>query len=370
MAVPSPRRRRLERWGVAIGSAVPGIVSVVQLYGRPLGDGRFVSAGQAAANGGITLCYWAATLLVAFRLARRFPLGRSHLLRNAALHLGVAAVRGLASVPLNFVVFRWVLERSMPGRNQLLFFVYNEGMLYLLVLGIIHAVQYYERLRQREVEAVRLQARLAEARLQTLKTQLNPHFLFNALNAVSTLMRRDVDAADRVLARLSELLRMTLMDRDAQEVPLRRELELLDPYLEIERTRFSDRLRVLSRVRPETLDALVPHLLLQPLVENAIRHGIAPRAGPGTVEVAVERVDGTIVLTVQDDGVGLTPGAGGGGTGVGLSNTRDRLRALYGEAHGFTVEPVPAGGTRVTVTIPLRRADGGEAANENRRGTP
>jgi LytS/YehU family sensor histidine kinase len=183
-------------------------------------------------------------------------------------------------------------------------------------------------------------------------------------------MRRDVDAADHVLARLSELLRMTLMDRDAQEVPLRRELELLEPYLEIERTRFPDRLTVRTRIDPGALAASVPHLILQPLVENAIRHGIAPRAAPGRVEVAAERVDSRLRLVVEDDGVGLRPGAGAGGTGVGLSNTRDRLRALYGEAHGFTVEPVPAGGTRVTVTIPLREGGGGETIDENRGGTP
>ncbi|HEX2190945.1 MAG TPA: histidine kinase [Longimicrobiaceae bacterium] len=351
-------RTRAEWLVVAIGSTMPAASLVVRIPGARLPDGHVPTAGEIAAMAAINFLYWAATFLAAFWLGRRFPLGRGRWLRHGAIHLAAAALRGAAAIPLTVVANRGILGQRTPPWSHLLPGAYNEAVLYLLVLGIVHAVQYYERLREREVEAVRLRSSLAEARLQALKTQLNPHFLFNALNSVSTLMHRDVDAAERVLARLSEVLRMTLQDRDAQEVPLRRELALLEPYLEIEQTRFSDRLRVVSRIDPEALDALVPHLMLQPLVENAIRHGISPRAGPGTVEVVAELVDGGVVLTVLDDGVGV--GAGnGGGTGVGLSNTRDRLRHLYGDAGALVVEPAPGGGTRVTVSLPLRTSDGG-----------
>jgi two-component system LytT family sensor kinase len=356
---PSPARRRVERWIIAVGALLPGVTTVVQATGAPLPGGRVITLGQAAAAGTMNSAYWAVSLYVAFWFARRFPMGRGHNLRNGAIHLGVAVARGVLSAPLDLLGSRYILDVPAPPLGPLLVrSVYNEGVLYLLVLGVIHAVQYYEGLRQRELEAVRLQGSLAEARLQALKTQLNPHFLFNALNSVSTLMHRDVDAAERVLARLSDLLRMSLQDRDAQEVPLRRELELLDPYLEIERTRFPDRLEVERRIDPAVLELHVPHLILQPLVENAVRHGIAPRAGPGRVEVAAERVDGTLRLVVRDDGVGMGAPGNGRGTGVGLSNTRARLQALYGEAHTFVVEPAPGGGTRVTVSIPVRENPG------------
>jgi signal transduction histidine kinase len=355
----SPKRRRLERWIVLGVPLLPAVTTVVQATGVALPDGRAVTLAQSCTMAAVNYAYWVVSLAAAFWFARRFPMGRGRNLRHGAVHVAVAVARGVLSAPLDLLGTRYVLDLPPPPlRPVLVQSVYNEGTLYLLVLGIIHAVQYYEGLRQREVEAVRLRASLAEARLQTLKTQLNPHFLFNALNSVSTLMHRDVDAADRVLARLSDLLRLTLIDRDAQEVTLRRELELLEPYLEIEQTRFPDRLTVHTRVDPGVLEARVPHLVFQPLVENAIRHGIAPRAAPGRVEVAAERADGGLRLTVLDDGVGLRAG-GGGGTGVGLSNTRDRLRALYGDAHRFTVESAPAGGTRVTVLIPFREGGGG-----------
>lgn len=370
MAPVSSAHRRLEWTVVFVGTMVPVINSSVVNYGQPLRGGGTVGGVDAVAIGAATAMAWAASILGMFWLARRFPLARGGILRALGVHAVAAFVRALAWLPFNAFVSLYLVGEPppFPWRRALFPVVYGEVVSYFFVLAAIYAVQSYEALRRREMEATRLAGYLAEARLQTLKTQLNPHFLFNALNAVSTLMRRDVDAADHVLARLSELLRMTLMDRDAQEVPLRRELELLEPYLEIERTRFPDRLTVRTRIDPGALGARVPHLILQPLVENAIRHGIAPRAAPGRVEVSAERVDSRLRLVVQDDGVGLRPGSGG--TGVGLSNTRDRLRALYGEAHGFTVEPVPAGGTRVTVTIPLREGDGGETADENRGGTP
>jgi LytS/YehU family sensor histidine kinase len=183
--------------------------------------------------------------------------------------------------------------------------------------------------------------------------QLQPHFLFNTLHSISALMHRDVEAADRMLTRLSDLLRLTLESASTPEVPLSRELDFLDAYLEIQQTRFEERLEVVRDIDPLALDALVPNLLLQPLVENAIRHGVANRTTGGRVEISARRENGRLTLSVRDDGPGLSPNAG---QGVGLSNTRARLEHLYGEAQSLALANDPAGGVRVTVVAPYRSA--------------
>jgi LytS/YehU family sensor histidine kinase len=185
--------------------------------------------------------------------------------------------------------------------------------------------------------------------------QLNPHFLFNTLHAISALVHKDVEAADRMIARLSDLLRYALESTDAQEVPLRQELGFLNRYLEIEQTRFGDRLTVRLDIAPETLDALVPNLVLQPLVENAIRHGIEPRAKPGRIDLRARRENGRLKLEVCDNGVGL-PSGRIPEEGVGLSNTRARLQQLYGEGHCFELGDAPGGGLMVSVELPFRAA--------------
>jgi LytS/YehU family sensor histidine kinase len=225
---------------------------------------------------------------------------------------------------------------------------------YCAILCISLALDYYRRYRERELRAYQLEARLAQAQLQVLKMQLHPHFLFNTLHAISTLMHRDVEAADRMIARLSDLLRISLETVGVQEVPLKQELELLEKYLEIEQTRFQERLGVKLEIEPETLDARVPNLILQPLVENAIRHGIIPRATPGLIEIHARRDNGTLQLEVRDNGRGL-PAAEEGTMkeGLGLSNTRARLKQLYGAEHRFSLCNNPAGGLVVSLTIPF-----------------
>jgi LytS/YehU family sensor histidine kinase len=183
--------------------------------------------------------------------------------------------------------------------------------------------------------------------------QLNPHFLFNTLHSISSLMHKDVEAADKMIARLSDLLRAALAGADTQEVTLQKELELLQLYLSIEQIRFGSRLTVKMNIAPDTLEAKVPNLVLQPLVENAIRHGIEPRARPACIELRAHREDATLALVVSDDGAGF----GGNGAikeGVGLSNTRARLRELYGAAHRFELVPGQNGGVRVELSIPFR----------------
>src|SRR5262249_40591374 len=189
-----------------------------------------------------------------------------------------------------------------------------------------------------ELKASQLEARLAQAQLQALKMQLHPHFLFNTLHAISALMRKDVEEADRMITRLSDLLRLTLENVGAQEATLRQELEILGRYLEIEQRRFGDRLQVKMEIEPETLDARAPNLILQPLVENAIRHGIAPRSAPGLIEIRASRAGDKLELQVRDNGVGLpTDHREPIKEGVGLANTRARLEQLYGAAYRFEV---------------------------------
>jgi LytS/YehU family sensor histidine kinase len=198
---------------------------------------------------------------------------------------------------------------------------------------------------------------LAQAELANLKAQLHPHFLFNALNAVSAYVRTDPDVAAQVIARLGTLLRHALQHADTQEVSLAEELGIVAAYLDIEQVRFGDRLQVRWRVDPELLGGAVPHLLLQPLVENAIRHGLSGRSAPGTIEIHAAREGDTLRLTVRDDGDGLSATAAqrpGNSTGVGIANVRQRLRQLYGPAQQFDLRSAHPRGVEVTVAMPFR----------------
>jgi two-component system, LytTR family, sensor kinase len=227
---------------------------------------------------------------------------------------------------------------------------------YAAIVGLAHSVHFYRRYREREHRALFLESSLAQSQLRTLRAQLQPHFLFNTLNAIATLLRRDPRAAEATLTSLSELLRLTLGHSERQEMTLREELEFLNCYLEIQQTRFGDRLRFEQTVDPAALDCLVPTLLLQPLVENAIRHGIEPADHTGTVRVTAARRDGRLVLSVQDDGVGLSVQAKGqGGTGIGLSNLRARLEALYGPDHKLELTSAAGAGVVVNIEVPWRQ---------------
>jgi LytS/YehU family sensor histidine kinase len=222
---------------------------------------------------------------------------------------------------------------------------------YAVVAGIAHALAYARVLREREVAREQLQTQLARAQLQALKAQLHPHFLFNTLQAISTLVHLDPGRAERVIGSLSELLRGALAHHDAQEVTLREELAALHPYLEIERTRLGARLAVELEIDPEALDARVPHLLLQPLAENAVRHGIAPLRGGGRLEITARRSNQTLRLSISDDGAGIAGPPREGA--VGLANTRARLERLYGSAHTFLIHSAPSRGTRVELELPF-----------------
>ncbi len=225
---------------------------------------------------------------------------------------------------------------------------------WILVLGCL-GWHYYRGYRERERQAAALNEELVRARLQALRMQLNPHFLFNTLNAISALIHDNPEAADKMLVRLSELLRLSLDQDKPQELPLREELAFLDRYLDIEKIRFGDRLQVERRIEPETRDAMVPCLILQPLVENAIRHAIEPMETAGRLTICAEKRDTTLHLRVIDNGPGLDPekmeNTHGG---IGLSNTRSRLSHLYGEAARLLLIPLAEGGLEVHIELPFR----------------
>jgi two-component system, LytTR family, sensor kinase len=234
----------------------------------------------------------------------------------------------------------------------------DDLMVYFAVLGAGVARDYFLRYHARLEETVRLQQQLGQARLDALRVQLNPHFLFNTLNAVSALSERDPRGVRRMIARLSDLLRYTLDESTDSEVPLHRELDIVTEYIELMQVRFQGKLGVSIRVDDDARDALVPNLILQPLVENAIKHGVGLLTGPGKIEIAARRQGDELVITVADNG----PGPGGGEHGVGLRNTNARLQEMYGEMRGVILRPAGGGaGTAAEIRLPFHVAEPAEA---------
>lgn len=228
-------------------------------------------------------------------------------------------------------------------------------LVYWLIVGAWQAYQYYGRYLSSELRMERLERRFMEARLNVLRMQLDPHFLFNALNTISSQVERDPRLARAMIEHLGDLLRLSLESRDRQEIPLAEELAFLDHYLAIQRIRFGDHLKIETDIDPGVKYALVPSLLLQPLVENAIRHGLSPRSSGGTIVVSARRSSGHLEIRVLDDGVGLPPGwALERSQGLGLTLTRDRIAGLHADdASQFVVRRRPAGGTEVAIRLPL-----------------
>ncbi len=222
--------------------------------------------------------------------------------------------------------------------------------IYWVIVSIVHALTYYRRSQAKEKQALELEARLSEAKLQALRMQLHPHFLFNTLNAISTLVHKDPAAADEMLGNLSELLRATL-DTSEQEIPLREDLALLERYLEIQQARFGDRLRIEKEIDATALDGRVPTLILQPLVENAIRHGIEPQPVPGHIAIRAHRKEEKLVLSVRDNGVGMKK-PGTASEGIGLANTKARLQTLYGPRARLILNTASDGGCLVEMELP------------------
>ena len=304
-------------------------------------------------------------------LGRRFPIERSNWPRRAPLHLLFSASFALVQLASESVilsrlgVFPMIMGTFLKAFLFLLVIGFNQNMLtYWMIQGFQYGVTYYRRYRDREEQALRLElnatelkTQLMRAQLSALKMQLQPHFLFNTLNAIMVLVRQQRGPqAEEMLARLSDLLRCVLEDVEAQEVPLRRELEVLQLYLAIEQVRFQDRLRVEINTEPAALDAAVPQMGLQPIVENAVRHGISRSSAAGRIQITAARMNGVLEVNVQDDGPGFPPANSAANSGIGLANIRARLRQLYGDQAKLTVENGPHGGACVTLTLPYHLA--------------
>lgn len=310
----------------------------------------------------LTGAYAAAIIFVALVwVVNRFPIDRESWLRRLPGYAGLVVVlalihttlmwgsrellfrlMGLGVYDYGIMRYRYPMEFALQGPNL------------VIMIGLIHVWRYYRGLRERELRTVQLESELNRARLARLEAQLEPHFLFNTLNAISSLMYHDPGRADQMMGRLSDLLRLTFDHPVAPEVPLGEELEWLGWYLEIMQLRFGDRLTIRQEICPGTESVAVPRLVLQPLVENALKHGAAKHAGPSTIVLAATRVGDRLRVSVEDDGPGVADHGAALSSGVGLSNTTERLRALYGAGAALTLHNRAGGGLTVTLDLPAR----------------
>jgi sensor histidine kinase YesM len=330
--------------------------------------------------------YWTANIYLSALLTpliiwagRRWPLERQHLARLLGLHFllsvawAVARLSLEASFHLTWNEF-WPIKPPITFKSEItllyIFGFHTAIVAYWVVLSIQTALRNYALSQERaqallrsDLRSSQLETQVAQARLGALKAQLQPHFLFNTLNAIVVLVRQQKgQQAEETLARFSDLLRAVLADMDAQEVTLARELEYLRLYLSIEQLRFSDRLHVDIDVDPDLLDAAVPHMGMQPIVENSIRHAVGQRATPGIIEIRAGLNGRFLHVTVRDDGPGFGSVNSGGGMGLGLANTRARLKQLYGDAAELRTENAAAGGAIVTMVLPFHIVEPGVEA--------
>ena len=325
-------------------------------HGRPGGPPPIA---EWAANFATMLADWYLWALFAplvFWLGARISFTGRGWLRVVVPHLVLGVAIAFVKVSVRYWIGRAIplLAVQWPG---ILDTLPTNALVYWSILGAGYALDYYRRFRDRELRAAHLESRLARAQLDVLRMQLHPHFLFNTLHTVSVLVREgDNETADRVIARLSELLRLSIDLEATNEVPLSRELEILSAYLDIQQTRFQERLRVSIDVDDTARDGLVPTLILQPLVENSIRHGIGHRETGGCVGIVARRVGDHLDMTIRDDGPGMPTTASNVSGGVGLANTRARLEQLYGVEHRFESRNEPAGGFTVLISVPWRPA--------------
>ena len=307
---------------------------------------------------------WIPLTVGLFWLVQRVPIQRGDALRAGSILMLAALFVVFARAYFIYALDPWVHWYDSPPefwRDVMPTSLQNNLLLSWIMIGLAHALLYFDRAHAQERVAVELQARLAQAQLDAITAQLNPHFLFNALNSIAELVHHDADRADRMLVALSALLRRSLDSSHLQWVSLREELELLAQYLEIERVRLGERMQVHWHVADDCLDEAVPPLLLQPLVENAVVHAIARRIRPGKVRIGAGMVAGALWLEVEDDGAEGLPDVEG--HGIGLANTRARLQALYGTDATLSIETTDAGGTRVSLRLP-RLAEAAASVHE------
>lgn len=308
---------------------------------------------------------WALATPLVLWASARLPIERSNWIRSALLHIPISIVLSVVLTALGRMLiwlnFGYRMGKPLTFESVTIFVVSNfsEGIgIYLLIALASYAYSYYRRYREGQLRTLQLEAQLSQAQLQALKMQLHPHFLFNTLHSISALLNKDVESARKMITRLGDFLRLTLENSGSQEVTLQQEMEFLSCYLEIERIRFQNRLVTRIDLGEQTLDAQVPNLILQPIVENAIRHGIAPRSTPGLIEIEAKQLNGTLRIQVRDNGPGLSEHRTGDNLfkkGLGLANTETRLERLYGADHLFDLSNNPDGGLIVTLEIPFHK---------------
>lgn len=353
---------RWSRFSVVVGLwTIFGLYSAVQSHFRSSFGPHPLTWGRALL-GDMSYGYlWAAATPLIAKLCRRHPLHGASVGRSIGVH--VAAMLVIASgVKLLWDALlapQYSFYRSGVSPLAILrsLDLGLEGgvLLYWIVVLVSTVTQYYEQYQQGLLRASQLQEQLAQSQLQALKMQLHPHFLFNTLNTISGLVHDDAEAAERMIVRLSHLLRASLDMVGVQEVPLNQEIRLLNLYLDIERLRYDDRLIVDFQIEPDTLDAVVPNLILQPIVENSIRHGISQRIAGGHVHISARREDGSLLLSVRDNGPGLAQWDGRPvSEGVGLSTTRARLSQLYGAHQSLVLASLGGEGLEVRITMPFQ----------------
>jgi two-component system, LytTR family, sensor kinase len=356
-AESEPARSRPNAWLAAVG--IWAILGVISLVPRSLPDATATGAGPRVLYHLVHILALGALTGSVVWVARRTARWRAW--SRVVLHVALAATFAGAVVLLGAAVLR-----AAPTRPLATFELHF--LAYFAVLALTHAVDFLAWRRDQRVDearlatrSARLETQLARTELQILRSQLDPHFLFNALHVISELVHVDPSRADRMVTRLGDLLRMSAALARSSDVALRKELEFVNAYLEIQEARFGGRLRVRRTVDAATLDAAVPSLIVQPLVENAIRHGTSRRASGGQIEIVASRVGGSLVIEVLDDGPGL-PADQMPDEGIGIGHTRARLAQLYGNDGSLELEPRPGGGTTARIRLPFARV-GARATN-------
>jgi len=307
----------------------------------------------------VTIAFiWSLLTPIIYELSRRYTFDRTNWKLSLVIHVVASvllAFAGALALARLSPLVTWIKEPKVPFFAHALSRTFMDIPRYWYVLLITQAIAFYGKYQERQLISSQLEAQLARAQLEVLKIQLEPHFLFNTLNSIAALARNDGEAAEHMTLQLADLLRMSLDGVGVHEVPLHQELMFLQKYIDIQQTRFHDRLRVETDIDPRTLDTLVPNLILQPLVENAIRHGIGPRRAPGLIRIATWRDNDDVWMEIRDDGAGLMRGRGVmPPEGVGLRNTRGRLQQLYNENHAMVLEDTPGGGCTVKIRVPYR----------------
>ena len=313
---------------------------------------------------------WAFFTPLIIKLVKRCPLEGKKCVYSVPLHIVASLIFSFIQSLLAYLNI-WIYSLSDPFEFEMLMYYFVRGihwnfLTYWIIVGVKYMFDFYRMHRENALRASKLETQLTQAQLEVLKMQLHPHFLFNTLHAISALVYKEPKTADKMISRLSDLLRMSLESTGRHEVPLKEEMEFLKTYLEIEKTRFQDRLKVDLNIEPSVLDAMVPNMLLQPLVENAIRHGISPKKTGGQIAIQASRRAGKLYIQIRDDGKGFKNTRDDFDKGIGIKNTRERLEQLYGENHRFSLENGQSGGAFVAMEIPFRLSSPDEEEGERR----